>query len=679
MASLQAALLGFGIIQGISAILSSPLSPVRFDPPFTAQENSVLQATAVAVGGMPLTLGLVGILPALGKLDPLKDGGALPIKLGWTALLGWGVALGFFGIFFSVPLRVPMIVKEKLRFPSGMATAQLISVLHGTSLRDDKTGAAAARGKGRQAPRSGNAPAQVPAEPARGAHPEQTTDARSWLVLFASFTLSATLTVLSYFFPVLYALPVFDPLLFPRHDAARTWGWWFTPSLSYVGQGCLMGLSTTVSMTAGAIVGWGVLSPLATHLGWATGKPLDGEDGAKGWIVWVSLAIMSSESLIGLLTLAVSHGAADLRSFFSGESRSNSRGRYAALPSSNGARAEPTEAAVEKEHEPPERLVPMKWVAAGVALSTVLAVVFIHLAFGYEGIAWWATVLAILFSALLAVLAVRALGETDLNPTSGIGKISQLLFALLQPGNVVANLIAGGIAEAGAMQAGDLMQDLKTGHLVGASPRSQFYGQLLGSTFGIFVATLAYKLYDQAYQIPGPEFQAPTAAMWLSLARLVNTGHLPAQVDKFMIASAAIFAVTGVVRTLARSRKLRQQEQGPDAAAAEQPAWVRYADYLPSGIAFAVGILNTPNFSLARLVGGCIAYYSAKRRDQRQGQGGAPRSALDSALPGFLVVIMASGFVLGEGGASIVNLLMKQGGAEPATCWGCRGGCSGCP
>lgn len=47
---------------------------------------------------------------------------------------------------------------------------------------------------------------------------------------------------------------------------------------------------------------------------------------------------------------------------------------------------------------------------------------------------------------------VRALGETDLNPVSGLGKISQLLFSVLQPGNVVANIVAGGVAEAGAQQ-----------------------------------------------------------------------------------------------------------------------------------------------------------------------------------------------------------------------------------
>jgi len=47
---------------------------------------------------------------------------------------------------------------------------------------------------------------------------------------------------------------------------------------------------------------------------------------------------------------------------------------------------------------------------------------------------------------------VRALGETDINPVSGLGKISQLFFAWIQPGNIVANIIAGGVAEAGAQQ-----------------------------------------------------------------------------------------------------------------------------------------------------------------------------------------------------------------------------------
>lgn len=115
-----------------------------------------------------------------------------------------------------------------------------------------------------------------------------------------------------------------------------------------------------------------------------------------------------------------------------------------------------------------------------------------------------------------------------------------MLFAVLQPGNVVANIIAGGVAEvslvidedsltsgrsstvrltpcpgAGLMnRAGDLMQDLKTGALLKASPRSQFYGQMIGSLASVFVSTAAYKMYTTVYTIPGPEFRVPTAAIW---------------------------------------------------------------------------------------------------------------------------------------------------------------------
>lgn len=66
------------------------------------------------------------------------------------------------------------------------------------------------------------------------------------------------------------------------------------------------------------------------------------------------------------------------------------------------------------------------------------------------------------------------------------------------------------------------MQDLKTGHLLHASPRSLFYGQMIGSAFSIVVTATAYSLYTRAYPIPGPSFPAPTAYVWLSLARLLR-------------------------------------------------------------------------------------------------------------------------------------------------------------
>lgn len=111
---------------------------------------------------------------------------------------------------------------------------------------------------------------------------------------------------MSFWFPVIFALPVFDLVgaVFGT-SLASTWLWWyvplslqcsaklcanirgirFSPSLSYVGQGIIMGFPTTVSMNLGMITGWAILSPLAKYKGWAPGPVGSTTDGSRGWIV----------------------------------------------------------------------------------------------------------------------------------------------------------------------------------------------------------------------------------------------------------------------------------------------------------------------------------------------------------------------------------------------------------
>lgn len=125
MMSLQSALLGFAVFKIF------PLLPRLFPntSPLTVQENVVLQTTAVATGTMPLAAGLVGIIPALGMMRPEEDSRE-PIYLNYIQLVLWCLGVAFFGVFLAVPLRRQVIVKEKLVFPSGTATAQLIALLH---------------------------------------------------------------------------------------------------------------------------------------------------------------------------------------------------------------------------------------------------------------------------------------------------------------------------------------------------------------------------------------------------------------------------------------------------------------------------------------------------------------------------------------------------------------------
>ncbi|KAK6904346.1 hypothetical protein I203_105158 [Kwoniella mangroviensis CBS 8507] len=660
MMSLQSALLGFALFKLLPHLPS--LFPAS--RPLTPQENVVLQTTAVATGTMPLAAGLVGIIPAL-EMMTVKEDGREPIKLGYASLVAWCLAVAFFGVFLAAPLRRQVIVKEKLVFPSGTATAQLISLLHRIPPPSQTLKPSA--GAYRRLPRTSRSVSppgyasrdDVDEEPHNAAGKDsEVMRGSGWWALGWSFFASGSLTVLSFLFPIIFAIPIFDVFSLPFGTSlAAGWMWWFTPSLSYVGQGIIMGFPVTVSMNIGMLVGWAVLSPLSKHLGWAPGPVGSTTEGARGWILWVALAIMIAESIISLLPITISSTSTLIRHY---KQRSGGPCIFQATSSPRTSNAteddyyDPLDEHEEDdpENEPPERLVPISWVKIGLVSSAILGVGLVWAVFGKDGIHPWATALGLVLASMLSLIGVRALGETDLNPVSGIGKISQLIFAVLQPGNVVANIIAGGVAEAGAQQAGDLMQDLKTGHLLRASPRSQFYGQMIGSLASVFVATAGYKFYTSTYEIPGPQFAVPSAGIWLNLARLLNNGQLPSHVIPFMLSFGLLFGIISAMKAFKKYLTSSSQK------------WIQY---LPSGIAFAVGFLNSPSFSIARLIGGYIAYRASK-------------SSPTGETP-LLAIVVASGFVLGEGVLSIVTLTMASTGVRALSCFGCGiaggGYCSG--
>ncbi|KAF8339863.1 OPT oligopeptide transporter [Cantharellus anzutake] len=623
----------------------------------TPQEHVILQTTAVATGTMPLAAGFVGIIPALSLLTRSQDG-VDPINLGWMASVFWSFAVAFFGVFLAAPLRKQVIIKEKLVFPSGTATARLISVLHGIPHVKISEPAYAQSASVR---RRGYEP--IAAEAYEDSEVDQTVAGSStelspssreaivksgWKALGWSFLSSGSLTLFAYFFPFVLSIPIFGTHL------ATKWLWVFSPSLSYVGQGIIMGFPTTLSMNLGMLVGWGILSPLAKLNGWAPGPVSSMTDGSRGWILWVALAIMTADSLVSLFPMM--RGAFTL--LFKYPS-----GWYSLLRPKSGAISEPTSHPFandvpddQDDVETSDRLVPSVVVVWGVVGSIALGTIIVWIVFGYKGIQPWATLISFLLGGLFSLLGVRALGETDLNPVSGLGKMSQLVFAVLQPGNVIANIIAGGVAEAGAQQAGDLMQDIKAGHLLGASPRAQFYGQIFGSTLSIFVTATAYSLYTRAYPIPGPNFPTPTAFVWLNLARLLRDGSLPPKSGTFMLFGAAFAVCVSLLKLRAHS--------GPS-----DSKLTRYRKWIPSGIAFAIGFLNTPSFSLARLIGGIIEY-TYHQHLSRMG-----RSQSDSIK----IIIVASGLVLGEGVVSVVGLILRMVGVGAVSCWGCLPSVCSCP
>ena len=89
---------------------------------------------------------------------------------------------------------------------------------------------------------------------------------------------------------------------------------------------------------------------------------------------------------------------------------------------------------------------------------------------------------------------------------------------------------------------------------------------------------------------------------------------------------------------------------------------------LPSGVALAIGMYVTPNWTIPRVVGGFANYLWRKS---------APAHAKR------YMIVLASGFVLGEGVISIVTAVLQSLGIGIAACWGCpepaiSGFCGGC-
>ncbi|EKD14645.1 OPT oligopeptide transporter [Drepanopeziza brunnea f. sp. 'multigermtubi' MB_m1] len=640
----------FGLQTGWISSMSMPSSLIGFaffktfakhlDLPFTPVENVLVQSVAGSMGTMPLGCGFVGVMPAMNYLLGNEESG--PIFLGLGNLILWALGLAFFGVVFAVPLRRQVIIREKLKFPSGTATALMIGVLHGKETMV----------AGPVSTQDSNSRDELPDADVEEVDKSQKSSWKKKVrLLTISFAASGIYTLATYFFPVLRNLPVFGFTL------AESWLWTFNPSLAYVGQGIIMGSSTTTHMLVGAVVGWGILSPLAKHRGWAPGPVDDWESGSKGWIVWVSLAIMLADSVISLGYIALRHVVMNSGGFMTEVRQSIRRRDWKALfqiglskptrgytaitgegedaptplaengPNLTGFATTEEIKDLPEPDAPPEHLVNDSTFWVGLVLSIVFCVASIRVVFGAL-VPLYATIIAVFMALALSIMGVRALGETDLNPVSGISKLAQLFFALIIPqsnkNSVLVNLIAGAVSEAGALQAGDLMQDLKTGHLVGAAPNAQFWGQIVGSSVGAVVSALIYKLYTNVYEVPGDLFQVPTGYVWIFTARLVTGKGLPYMAAQWSFGAAVIFTVITVVRVVGAGKK--------------------WHPYIPGGIAVAVGMYNVPSFTLARAIGGFVNWYwkSYKRRDETP------------------IVVLASGLILGEGVLSIINLLLAS-------------------
>lgn len=563
--------MAWGLLRAVSAGRVRPMSLL---------ESNCMQSTASAAGfstGSTLSITFAALL----MLDPAHR------QQPWWVIALYTFATATMGVFMAVPFRRVFIDREGLPFPSGTAAATTLRNLY------------AHRG---EAMRSAYA---LLGACVAGA------------VSAVLGTAESQFAALGRFFAWMraHAFDVHLPAQWPEQGfgliaGKPVVGFGFSPDLLVIGAGMLVGPRVALSM---------VFASTALYVGiapWLHASDV-AQQGAAGYVV--SLPLVGGGKLYHPLRWSVWGGASIM--VFSSLAALALHWRDAAR--ALGAPGLEAAAAWPGAHE--AREIPRSWMAAGVIAA---AAGLVALQVGVFDVAWWAGIIAVLMSFVLCAVAARATGETDFSPVGALGKIMQLLFALLAPPAVVGaqasvaqNVVAAGIAANSAGASADLLTDLKSGHLLGANPRRQFLAQFAGVFFGTLICVPVWFLL-----VPDiaalDKYPLPAAQVWVATARALTGGlrMLPASVLYAVVAGAVLgIGLPLLGRAWPRSRAWLPSPMGLGLG------WV-----VPFGIAlsFAVGALLRAAWRLA-----------------------APGSEARHAVP------VASGLIAG---ASIVSALLAM-------------------
>ena len=132
------------------------------------------------------------------------------------------------------------------------------------------------------------------------------------------------------------------------------------------------------------------------------------------------------------------------------------------------------------------------------------------------------------------IILSEAIGRTNWSPLSGMTLIGITLLIILTQGMgradaIVAAVTVGAATCVAMSQATDLMLDLKTGYLVGATPRKQQLGQFIGAWLGpIVIIGLIFVLHE-AFELGSERLPAPQGQALASMVEGILGGDVPTQ------------------------------------------------------------------------------------------------------------------------------------------------------
>ena len=466
-----------GLFAGLTVATAIPAAVISMAVLPLLGGSSILENNIVATGasaGSSIAAGAIFTLPALILLHHWTS-----FEYWWTlSIVGLG---GLLGVLFSVPLRRTLIIEQKLLFPEGVAAAEVLKVGADPGIGAKYLSAAAI---------------------AAGAFKLVTSGLR---LLPETFTVNG----------------------FVGERGIAFFGYSFSPAL--LGVGYIVGLNVAVLIAAGGLFSWWLAIPIYNSFFFDHDPALlqklsglDPEDAAfaiwRAQVRYIGVGCMLTGALWALWSLRRSLWSAVRSGLAAG-------GLHAA----------------DVPHT--ERDLPMGAVLIGIALFVVPLFLLYYAVVGSIGVSLAMAVIMIvagfLFSSVSGYMA-GLVGSSN-NPVSGI-TICTILFASLvlmwmvggkSSIGAVAVVFIGAVVCNAAAVAGDNLQDLKAGQLVGATPWRQQVMLGIGVLASAAVMAPVMNVLLFAYGIGEPAhpgvkaLPAPQANLVKSVAEGMFGGTLP--------------------------------------------------------------------------------------------------------------------------------------------------------
>ena len=498
--------LGVAITAVILAfVIFKALSKIGLGRDYNVLENNILQSIACSAGYMngPLIASMAAYMVITEKVIP------------WWQMIMWLCGLALLGVLFAFPLKRRFINEEHLPFPEGRAAGVVMDTLH-----SEESGKAI-----------------LPAK------------------LLVIFALIAGLLKLLQSHALLERLKV-GFLSIPEmldewyYGLATRHGWWI-PSISgtplreltlrpeldiaMIGAGGLMGIRTGTSLLIGAIVNYAVLAPMMIKAG-DIATTVDPEGTVRigfraitTWSLWCGVSMMTTASLFAFFSKPQVFLSAFKGIFNRKEGRSDVLNHIE---------------------------LPLGFSLIGVPIVGAFVVIIAHQFFG---VAYWLGIIAVPMVFVFTLIGVNSTALTSITPTGPLGKITQLVYGGLAPGNITTNIATAGISAEVAGNASNLIQNIKPGYMLGGKPRLQAVGHVIGIFSGaIFSVAFFYPLMlrNNPAGLISEEYPFPAATVWKAVAEILTKGisELPATALYAAIIGAILGIVLEVVRMVSKGR-----------------------------------------------------------------------------------------------------------------------------